>query len=494
MNASPTPHSGTTTISTADAPDPRRWWVLGVVAVCQLLVVLGASVVNIGLPQLQRALDISDADRPWVVTAYTLGVGGFLLLGGRIADYAGRRKVLVIGLVGFAVASALGGMAGNEAILFAARGAQGVFAALMMPAALSLLSVTFDQPGERATAFSVYGAMSGGGGAVGLVIGGVLTQYASWRWCLLLNVPVALLAAFLAARKIGESRVAGTVHYDVPGAVTVALGLAGLVYALSTAAANGWSSARTILLLAAAIMLLVAFVVVEARSRQPLLPLRILLNRTRAGAFLSMLLASAGLLGMFLFLTYYLQGTLHYSALRAGLAFLPISLSTVFATWITSRLLPRVAPRSLLIPGMALAGLGLWWLSSISTSGDYWFRVLPGELVVGFGMGLVFVTVASTALVGVAADDMGVASALVSTSQQVGGSLGTALLNTIAATAAAGSLAASSDPGVALVHGYQVALLAGAVVLGIGTVGAAFLVRAEQDDLPATPSRQENSI
>jgi EmrB/QacA subfamily drug resistance transporter len=466
---------------------PRRWWVLGVVAVCQLLVVLGASVVNIALPQMQRALDISDADRPWMVTAYTLGVGGLLLLGGRIADYVGR-KVLVAGLVGFAVASGLGGLAGNEGVLFAARGAQGVFAALMTPAALSLLSVSFVDPRERATAFSVYGAMSGGGGAVGLILGGVLTEYASWRWCLLLNVPVALLAAFLALRMIDESTTTGEVHYDLPGAVTVALGLTALVYALSTAGVNGWGSARTILLLVAAVALLIAFVVIEARSSQPLLPLRIALDRNRAGAFLAMLLASAGLLGMFLFLTFYLQGVLHFSALNAGIAFLPLSLSTLFGTWITSRLLPLVAPRNLLVPGMALAGLGLWWLSSIDTSGDYWFRVLPGELVVGLGMGLVFVTVASTALVGVAPDDTGVASALVSTSQQVGGSLGTALLNTVAATTTAGYLATRSDPTGAVVHGYQVALLTGAVVLGVGVLSAAFLVRAGQHDQPSTPT------
>jgi EmrB/QacA subfamily drug resistance transporter len=473
---------------TLDGADPRRWWVLGVVAICQLLVVLSASVVTIALPQMQRALDISDANRPWAVTAYTLGVGGLLLLGGRIADYVGRRKVLVTGLIGFAVASALGGLAGSAAVLFVARGAQGVFAALMTPAALSLLSVTFVDPRERATAFSVYGAMSGGGGAVGLVVGGVLTEYASWRWCLLVNVPVALLAATLALRTVPESRTSGEVHYDLPGAVTVALGLTALVYGLSTAGAHRWGSAGTILLLAAAAALLVAFVVIEARSRRPLLPPRIVLDANRSGAFLAMLFASAGLLGMFLFLTYYLQGTLGYSALAAGIAFLPLTLSTVLATATTSRLLPRVAPRTLLVPGMAMAGLGLWWLSGIGSTGGYWFRVLPGELVVGFGMGLVFVTVASTALVGVAPDDAGVASALVSTSQQVGGSLGTALLNTVAATATAGYLATRVAPTDALVQGYQVALLTGAAVLGVGAVAAAFLVRARQGDLPSTRS------
>ena len=286
------------------------------------------------------------------------------------------------------------------------------------------------------------------------------------------------MTAAAPVRTVRESGPAGDVHYDLPGALTVALGLTALVYGLTTASAHGWGSATTVLLLAAAVALLVGFVVIEARSRQPPLPLRIVLDRTRAGALLSMLFASAGLLGMFLFLTYYLQGIPHFSALTAGVAFLPLSLSTVGASSIAGRLLPRIAPRTLLVPGMLLAGLGLWWLSLIGTPGDYWSHVHAREPDVGLGLGLVFVTVASTALVGVAAGDSGVASAVLSTSQQVGGSLGTALLNTIAAATTAGYLATA--PAAAVVRGYQAAFLAGAVVLGLGAVGAALLVGTQK--------------
>ena len=473
------------TAPAARAADPLRWRALGVIATCQLLVVLGASVVNIALPQLQAALGISDADRPWVVTAYTLGVGGLLLLGGRVADYLGRKRVLVAGLVGFAAASAIGGLAPDAAVLLAGRGLQGAFAAALTPAALSLLSVTFTDRRERATAFSVYGAMAGGGGAVGLVLGGLLTEYASWRWCLLVNVPVALVAAVLAYRWITESRNAGPAHYDIPGAVTVVLGLVALVYGFSTAARSGWISFQTLALLGAAVVLLASFAVIEARSGHPLLPPRIVLNRTRSGAFLAILLASIGLLTMFLFLTYYLQGTLHYSALEAGIAFLPVSVGTVGGTWATSRLLTRVGPRPLMITGMLASTAGLLALTRIGVSTSYWTTVLPAEFVVGAGIGLVFVTVASTALVGVDAEDTGVASAVVSTSQQIGGSLGTALLNTVAAAATSSFVAGNAAA--ALVHGYQVAFLVSACIAGAGTVVVVALVRT------TTSSEKEKS-
>ena len=480
----PEPAPDRATLSTA------KMWALAVIAACQLLVVLSSSVVNIALPQAQRALDISDADRAWVITAYALGVGGLLLLGGRIADYAGRRRVLIVGLVGFAAASAVGGAAVSTAMLLTARAGQGVFAALVMPAALSLLSVTFTAGRERALAFSVYGAMSAGGGAVGLVLGGVLTQYTSWRWCLLLSVPFALLTATAAVLKVAddaaaESRAAGHARYDIAGAVTVAAGLTALVYALSTAARHGWASATTLGLLGAAVVLLVAFVVIEARSARPMLPLRVVADRTRAGALVSVLLAGAGLLGMFLFLTFYLQGTLGYSPLQTGLAFLPSSAGILLGSLVTNRLLARVAPRTLLVPGMVLAGLGLWWLSGVDVDSSYWLRVAPAVLFVGVGLGLVLVTAASTALIGVSPDDAGVASAAVSTSQQIGGALGTALLNTVAATATAGYLAAHPGAGsLAAVHGYQDAFGVGAILLGTGALICLVLVRARSDDTP----------
>jgi MFS family permease len=291
----------------AEAYD-RRWWILAVLAIAQLMIVVDASIVNIALPHAQQALHISTADRQWVITAYTLTFGGLLLLGGRIADFAGRKRVLIIGLLGFAAASAIGGLAPTSGLLFAARGLQGAFAALMAPAALSLLTVTFTEPSERARAFGTWGAIAGGGLAVGLIAGGVLTQYASWRWCLLVNTPIALLAAFAAYRLIPESRVTGHTRYDIPGALTSTLGMVTLVYAVTQATTDGWGSAHTLGLLGISIALLVAFVVAERFSSHPLLPLRVVTERNRGGSFLTTLLVGLGLFGCFLFLTYYLQG------------------------------------------------------------------------------------------------------------------------------------------------------------------------------------------
>src|SRR6478735_1988061 len=299
----------TRTGSTADGElDPRRWLALAVIAIAQLMIVLDATVVNIALPHAQAALDITTADRQWVVTAYTLAFGGLLLLGGRIADFAGRKRVFIIGLLGFAVASAVGGLATEAWMLFAARALQGGFAALMAPAALSLISVAFTDAKERATAFGVYGAISGGGAAIGLIVGGVLTEYASWRWCLGINVPIAVGAAIAAVPLVRESRAEGDRKYDVPGAVTVTAGLVLLVYGFTKASTDGWGSATTITLLVVAALLLVAFVLIEIRTSHPLLPMRVILDRNRGGSYIAATLLSAGLLGMFLFLTYYMQG------------------------------------------------------------------------------------------------------------------------------------------------------------------------------------------
>jgi len=311
------------------AVDPRRWVALGVIAVAQLMVVLDASIVNIALPSAQRALNISDANRQWVVTAYALAFGGFLLLGGRIADFIGRKRAFVIGLVGFGVASAIGGIAQNQGELFAARGLQGAFAALMAPAALSLITVTFTEPRERAKAFAVYGGISGGGAALGLILGGVLTEYASWRWTLLVNTPIAIATAVAGFLVVRESRAEGKPRYDIPGVITSTLGLLALVYGFTKANEDGWSATSTISFLAAAGVLLAAFVVIERNTAEPLLPPRVFTERNRAGAFLVSLLIGLSLFGMFLFLVYYLQGTLHYSALKSGLAFLPFSAGIV---------------------------------------------------------------------------------------------------------------------------------------------------------------------
>lgn len=473
----------------ADVPDPRRFRALAVIAVAQLMIVLDASVVTIALPSAQHALHISVANRQWALTAYTLAFGGLLLIGGRMADFLGRKRMFIISLLGFAAASALGGSAQDAAMLFGARALQGAFAALMAPASLSLLTVTFTEPKERARAFGVYGAIAGGGAAIGLVLGGALTTYASWRWTLLINVPIAIVAAVGAVRELRESRVTGESHYDIPGALAVTAGLLSLVYGFTRAELDGWGSPVTLGLLSAGAVLVTTFVLMERRSATPLLPLRVVLDRNRGGSFLSSLLVGIALFGTFLFLTYYLQGTLHYSALKSGFAFLPFSGGIIFAAMLASQLLPRLGPRVLITGGLLLAAIGLAWFTQIGVHTSYVAHVLPAEIVVSVGLGFAFVPFSSTALIGVAPHDAGVASALVNATQQVGGSLGTALLNTVAASATASYITAhragATFTSLGLVHGYTTGFTCSAAVLLIAAIVAATLVRASRHDLPA---------
>jgi EmrB/QacA subfamily drug resistance transporter len=484
----------TTSLSdTHTAADPRRWLALGVIAVAQLMVVLDASIVNIALPSAQRALHISDANRQWVITAYALAFGGLLLLGGRIADFIGRKRAFVIGLIGFGLASAIGGIAQNQGELFGARALQGAFAALMAPAALSLITVTFTKPRERARAFGVYGAISGGGAALGLILGGVLTEYASWRWTLLVNTPIAVVTAIAGVLVVRESRAEGDLHYDIPGVLTSSLGLVALVYGFTRANESGWASTSTIVLLVAAVVLLAAFVLIERSSANPLLPPRVFTERNRAGAFLVSLLIGLSLFGMFLFLVYYLQGTLHYSALKSGLAFLPFSAGIVVAAGLASGLLPRFGPRPLMVGGTVMAALGMALFTQIRVHSGFVTHVLPAEIVMSLGMGFAFVALSSTALIGVADRDAGVASALVNTTQQIGGSLGTALLNTIAATATVHYV---RNHGVgrladATVHGYTVAFTWGLAALILAAVLALVLVARQQRPAPTTAEGSE---
>ena len=476
--------------SELDGPDPKRWLALGIVAVAQLMVVLDASIVTIALPSAQHSLHISTGNRQWMITAYTLAFGGLLLLGGRIADYIGRKRAFIIGLIGFAAASALGGVAVSSGMLFGARALQGAFAALLAPAALSLITVTFTEVKERATAFGVYGAISGGGAAIGLILGGVLTEFASWRWCLLVNVPIAIIAALAAVPVVRESRAHGNTSYDLPGAATITLGLVSLVYGFTKAEQDGWAASATVSFLLIAVALLVAFVVIELRSKNPLLPMRIILERTRGGSYLASFLTGAGLLGMFLFLTYYFQGTLHFSALKSGFAFLPFSAGIIVAAGVASRLLPKVGPRALMTGGLTAAALGMFWLTQIGVHTSFVAHVLPAEILISLGMGMAFVPLSSTALHGVSNHDAGVASAMVNTTQQVGGSLGTALLNTLAASATA-AYVGSHVPGPATVaagqvHGYSVGALVGGVILAVAALAAFVLVKAGRQDVVAT--------
>jgi EmrB/QacA subfamily drug resistance transporter len=481
------------------AADPNRFRALAVIVIAQLMVVLDASVVIVALPSAQRALHISVADRQWVMTAYTLAFGSLLLLGGRIADYLGRRRMFLLGLIGFAGASALGGLAPDAGLLFAARALQGAFAAVMAPAALSLLTVTFTEPTERARAFGVYGAVAGGGAAIGLILGGTLTQLASWRWTLLINVPIALVTAAAGSRVVRESRAPATAGYDLPGAVAVTAGLFALVYGFVTAGTDGWSAPLTLGLLSAGVAALITFVAIERRSPHPLLPLPVVVDRNRGGSYLSSLLVGSGLLGTFLFLTFFFQTTLHYDALRTGFAFLPFSGGIIVGAGLASRLLPRVGPRALMVTGLLMATAGLIWFTRLGVDSSYLAHVLPGEIVISLGMGLAFVPMNSTALIGVDPKDAGVASALVNTTQQVGGALGTSLLNTVAATAATGYLVAhlraASSPlaatQAAAVHGYTTAFTVSAGLLALAAVTAGVLIRATRQELPVSASSPE---
>ena len=470
-----------------ETPDRRRYWSLAVIALAQLMIVLDASVVIVALPSAQRALHISVANRQWVMSSYTLAFGSLLLLGGRIADFLGRRRMFIVGLIGFGAASALGGLAQDPAMLFGARALQGAFAAVMAPAALSLLTVTFTETRERARAFGVYGAIAGGGAAIGLVLGGTLTQLASWRWTLLINVPIAALAAVAASRVVRESRGSQRGGYDLPGAATVTAALFLLVYGFTVAGTRGWSASLTVSLLVAAVALLGVFALIELRSAHPLLPVRVVADRNRGGSYLASLLVGSAMLGTFLFLTYYFQATLHYSALKTGFAFLPFSAGIIAGASVASRLLPRLGPRALMTTGLVLAAGGLAWFTQLQVATPYLTFVLPAEVVVSLGMGMTFVPMSSTALVGVEPAHAGVASALVNTTQQVGGSLGTALLNTVAATAASSYLSShligAQAATTAAVHGYTTAFTVSAVLLAVAAVVAGLFVRARRDDV-----------
>ncbi|MEA2194148.1 MAG: hypothetical protein QOG42_582 [Solirubrobacteraceae bacterium] len=473
----------------------RRWLILFVIAIAQLMVVLDATVVNIALPSAQKALAFSNDQRQWVITAYALAFGSLLLLGGRIGDLFGRKRAFVIGLGGFAGASALGGFAQSFEVLVAARALQGVFGALLAPAALSVLTTTFTDPEERGKAFGAFGAVAVGGAAIGLIMGGVLTEYLSWRWCLYVNlafaIPAALAATALLHNEIPEHRS----RIDVPGTLTATGGLFAVVYGLANAETQGWADATTIGMLVASVALLAGFVLIQMRSANPLLPLRVVLDRNRGGSFLAMVLAGAGMFGVFLFLTYYLQQNLGFSPIQTGFAFLPMTVSIVIAaTSGSTKLLPRFGPRPLIGGGMLLAAAGLVSLTGIGVDTAYATHVLPGILVIGAGMGLVFSSAMATATFGVQPSDAGVASAMVNTMQQIGGSIGTALLSTLAASAVADRLAeAVGRPDAALaaqaaVHGYTTAFWWAAGIFAVGAVISAALLTRRSLEVAQAPT------
>jgi EmrB/QacA subfamily drug resistance transporter len=468
--------------------DPNRWMALGVIAIASLMIVLDASIINLALPSAQKALHISNANRQWVVTAYSLTFGSLLLLGGRIADYVGRKKVFIIGLVGFAAASLIGGFAQNQGELFAMRGLQGAFGALLAPSSLSLLNVTFTVPKERAKAFGVYGGISGGGAAIGLIMGGLLTEYANWRWCLFVNAPIALLAVLLALPNLHESKAKGDNKYDIPGAVTVTVGLVSLVYGFSQAANNGWANVHTYPYFIAALLFIAAFFAIEAKASHPLLPMRVLAERNRGGSYIGSLLVGVGLFAMFLFLSIYMQSFLHYSPLKAGVAFLPFTIGIIIGAGIASTLLPKIGPRPLMVVGMLLATVGILLFSNLTPTSGYTAHLLAPMLIMSFGCALYFIPNASTGLHLAGEHDAGVASAMINTSQQIGGSLGAALLNTIAISSAAafvkGHTSLGSNVGVyAQVHGFTTTFKWGAAFLFTAAILSALMINAGKESL-----------
>ncbi|MCD7438103.1 MFS transporter [Streptomyces lincolnensis] len=419
------------------AASSKKWWILAVIALAQLMVVLDATIVNIALPSAQADLGFSDGSRQWIVTAYALAFASLLLLGGRIADLFGRKPAFLIGIVGFAAVSALGGAATNFEMLVTARALQGAFGALLAPAALSLLNTTFTDARERAKAFSVYGAIAGAGGAVGLLLGGILTDALDWRWTLYVNVVIAVVAFAGGWFLLNNHRDAANSKLDVPGTVLVAAGLFSLVYGFSNAETHDWSSVATWGFLIAGGVLLAAFTWWQTRAAHPLLPLRILLDRNRAASFLAVLISGAGMFGVFLFLTYYLQLNLGFSPTKTGVAFLPMVAALMVSAQLgTTRVVPRIGPKAAIPLGFAIAAVGMAWLTGIGVASDYATAVLPQLIVIGAGLGLVMPPAMQLATGGVAAEDAGVASATVNAMQQVGGSIGTALLNTLAASAA----------------------------------------------------------
>ena len=465
-----------------DTGSARRWLILAIIGVAQLMVVLDATIVNIALPSAQADLAFSDDSRQWIVTAYALSFGSLLLLGGRLGDVFGRKRVFITGLAGFAGASALGGFATGFGVLVGARALQGSFAALLAPAALSLLTTTFTIPEERNRAFSVFGIIGASGAAIGLILGGALTEFLDWRWTMFVNLILAVPTAIVALRLLARDAVTeGRARIDLPGTLTGSAGLFALVYGFSNAESHGWGSALTIAGLAAGLALLAAFVAVERRVESPLLPLRVVADKARAGGFLALAVVGAGMFGVFLFLTYYMQQTLGLSPLVSGLAFLPMLAIVMPAGAIgQTRLLPRTGPRPLVAGGMAVSAGAMLMLTGVEVGASYATAVLPGLLVLGLGLGLVFGTAMDTATRGVEGADAGVASALVNTGQQVGGSIGTALLSTLAAGAAGAY--ASSHQAVAdvaahsAVHGYTTAFTWAAAILAAGSIAAWLLL------------------
>ncbi len=471
--------------------DPNRWAVLALLSVAQLMVVLDATIVTVALPSAQRALHFSNDSRQWVVTAYALAFGSLLLVGGKIGDLFGRKWTLIAGLVGFSGASAVGGLAQSFGVLVAARATQGVFGALLAPSALSLLTVTFAGTEDWPRAFGIFGAVAGGAGAVGLLLGGVLTQVLSWRWCFYVNLVIAVPTTIVALGLLVNHSDPDRARIDIPGVLTWTLGLFALVFGFSNAETHGWGATATIVALIASPLLLTAFVLIERRVEHPLLPLHIVWDRARGGSQASLFVTGAGIFAVFLFLTYFMQLTLRFSPLKTGLAFLPLTVVLVItSTTVQTRVIQRTGVKPLVLIGMALGVVAMVLFAQLTPTSSYGSAVLPGLLITGVGMGCIFAPTFSAATLGVAPNEAGIASAMVNTSQQIGGSVGTSLLSTIYATAVASYL--TSNPQVqglasaAQVHGDTTAFWWAAGVFGVGFLLALLILPSRCEARTAT--------
>jgi len=468
----------------AEAAQRRKWLALALLATTQFVIVLDAAIVNVAIPSIGKDLRFSEEDLTWIPNAYALTFGGFLLLGGRMADLLGRRRLFMVGLVLFSLASLLGGLATSETQLIAARALQGLGAALLAPSALSMVTNMFEEGAERNKALGVWGAVSGSGGAAGVLLGGVLTEYLGWEWVLWVNVPIGVIAAILAPRLLVESRRETDLrHFDALGAVTVTAGLSLLVFALVDTINEGWGSTQTLALLAVALVLIVAFVFIELRSRDPLMPFGIFRMRTLTGANVVGLLVGASIFAMFFFLSRYMQQVLEYSALKAGLSYLPLALAIIASAGVASVLVTRLGFKKVLIAGLALVALALLWFAQVPIKGSYVSDLLGPMVIAAVGLGFAFVPVTIAAVSGVSQDKSGLASGLINTSQQLGGALGLAVLGTIASSKTTDLLSsAQGDPAAvpgALTEGFQLAFMTGAGFAVVGIIATLVLVRSE---------------
>jgi len=459
------------------ATERRKWWALALLSVVQFMVVLDIAIVNVALPSIKDDLGFSQENLQWVISAYALVFGGFLLLGGRAADVLGRRRIFLLGIVVFTVSSLLAGLAWSEASLIGARVFQGLGAAIISPAALSILSTTFSEGRERNVALGVWGAVGGFGAAAGVLLGGILTDALSWEWIFFVNVPVGAASFLLAPLLLTESRDARVRRFDIPGAVLVTAGLSSLVYAITQAGQEGWLAGQTLAFGGGALALLAAFVVWELRHSEPLMRLGIFRIRTVTGANISGFILGTATFSMFLMLTLYMQQVLGYSAMKTGVAYLAVAGTAILWSAVAAQVVNRIGVKPVLVAGMASLTAGLVYFTQVSVGGSYLGDLLPGFLLVGFGLGFTFVPVSIAALAGVEAHEAGLASGLFNTSQQIGGALGIAALSTIATSQTADAVAAGTALSPALVDGFTAAFVAGIVFAGLGVVAGLTLIR-----------------